>query len=207
MQKKLYRLSLIIIVALLVPIVPFAIIGELPGEQWLSARDDGALMFALSGSAILLLDIVLPLPSSIVGTLIGARLGFWAGFAAIWVGLTAGHCLGYVLARLALRRVDAEFSEVPTLLVVFLSRPVPVLAEATSLTAGAAAIPFVHFFVACAAGNVIYASVLAANGAALLPDALFGPGLFIPMLLPVIAWLIWQWSLKRRSITKSSTQT
>ena len=40
MQKNLYRLSLIIIVALLVPIVPFAIIGELPGEQWLSARDE-----------------------------------------------------------------------------------------------------------------------------------------------------------------------
>ena len=32
MQKNLYRPGLIIIVALLVPIVPFAIIGELPGE-------------------------------------------------------------------------------------------------------------------------------------------------------------------------------
>ena len=207
MQKKLYRLSLIIIVALLVPIVPFAIIGELPGEQWLSARDDGALMFAATGSAILLLDIVLPLPSSIVGTLIGARLGFWAGFAAIWVGLTSGHCLGYVLARLALRRVDAELSEVPTLLVVILSRPVPVLAEATALAAGASAIPFVHFFTACAAGNVIYAGVLAANGSALLPDTFFGPGLFVPMLLPVLGWLIWQWSSKRKSISKTSIQT
>jgi len=201
MQKKLYRLSLIIIVALLVPIVPFAIIGELPGEQWLSARDDDALVFAVTGSAILLLDIALPLPSSIVGTLLGARLGFWTGFVATWLGLTAGHCLGYWLARLALQRVDAALSEVPTLLVVFLSRPVPILAEATALAAGAAAIPFSHFFVACAAGNVIYAGVLAGNGAALLPDALLGPGLFIPMLLPAIAWLIWQWSSKRKSVT------
>jgi uncharacterized membrane protein YdjX (TVP38/TMEM64 family) len=205
MQKKLYRHSLIIIVALLVPIVPFAIIGELPGEQWLSARDDGALVFAISGSTILLLDIVLPLPSSIVGTLLSARLGFWAGFAATWLGLTAGHCLGYLLARLALKRVNAELSEVPTLLVVFLSRPVPILAEAMALAAGASAIPFRHFFVACAAGNVIYAGVLAGNGAALLPDALLGPGLFIPMLLPVIAWLIWQWSSKRKSATETST--
>ena len=205
MQKNLYRPGLIIIVALLVPILPFAIIGELPGEQWLSARDDGALTFALSGSAILFLDIVLPLPSSIIGTLIGARLGFWAGFASIWVGLTAGHCLGYLLARLALKRIDAELSEVPTLLVVFLSRPVPILAEATALTAGASAIPFLHFLAACTAGNVLYAGVLAANGAALLPDALFGPGLFIPMLLPVVAWLIWQWSSKRKSVTKSPT--
>lgn len=205
MQKKLYRHSLIIIVALLVPIVPFAIIGELPGEQWLSARDDGALVFAISGSTILLLDIVLPLPSSIVGTLLSARLGFWAGFAATWLGLTAGHCLGYLLARLALKRVNAQLSEVPTLLVVFLSRPVPILAEAMALAAGASGIPFLHFFVACAAGNFIYAGVLAGNGAALLPDALLGPGLFIPMLLPVIAWLIWQWSSKRKSATETST--
>ena len=205
MKKNFYRLSLIIIVALLVPIVPFAIIGELPGEQWLSARDDDALNFALAGSAILLLDIVLPLPSSIVGTLMGARLGFWAGFAAIWLGLTVGHCLGFLLARLALKRVDAELSEVPTLLLVFLSRPVPILAEATALTAGASAIPFLHFFAACTAGNLIYAGVLAANGAALLPDALFGLGLFIPMLLPVLAWLIWQWLSKRKSVTETST--
>lgn len=204
-QKNLSRLSLIIIVALLVPIVPFAIIGELPGEQWLSAQDDNAVTFAVAGSLILLLDIVLPLPSSIIGTLMGARLGFWAGFATVWLGLTAGHCLGYLLARLALKRVDATMSEVPTLLVVFLSRPVPILAEAMSLAAGAGAVPFSHFLIACTAGNAIYAGVLAGNGAALLPDALLGPGLFIPMLLPVIAWLIWQWLSKRKSVTETST--
>ena len=204
MQKKLYRYSLIIVLALLVPIVPFAIIGELPGEEWLSANDDDALMFAITGSAILLIDIGMPVPSSIIGSLLGARLGFWAGFAASWIGLTAGHCLGFVLARFALKRIDAAFSEAPTLLVVFISRPVPVLAEAAAITAGAGAISFVPFFAACAAGNVLYAGVLAANGAALLPGSLFGPGLFIPMLLPVVAWLIWQWSLKRKSATGTS---
>lgn len=205
MRKKLYRLGLVITIALLVPILPFAIIGELPGEQWLSARDEGAFLFAVTGSAVLLLDIVLPLPSSIVGTLLGARLGFWAGFASTWLGLTAGHCIGYLLARFALRRFDAEFSEVPTLLLVFLSRPVPVLAEAMALAAGAGAIPFFHFFIACASGNVIYAGVLAANGATLLPDDLFGVGLFIPMLLPVIAWLVWQWLSRRKSAARTST--
>lgn len=200
MQKKLYRLGLIVTVALLVPLVPFVIIGELPGEQWLSARDDNALAFAFSGAAILALDIVLPLPSSIVGTLIGARLGFWAGLIAVWSGLTAGHCVGYAVSRFALKRFDAKVSEVPTLLVVFLSRPVPVLAEATAITAGAGAVPFRQFVAACAAGNVIYAAVLAANGASLLADALVGPGLLIPMLLPVLAWLIWQWASKRNAL-------
>ena len=205
MQKNRFRQSVIIIVALLVPIIPFAIIGELPGEQWLSARDDSALAFALSGTGILLMDILLPLPSSIIGSLMGARLGFWLGFAATWLGLTAGQCIGYLLARLALKRIDATIAETPTLLLVFLSRPVPVLAEAVALTSGAGAIPFAHFFIACAAGNVIYAGVLAGNGATLLPDALIGPGLAIPMLVPVVAWLVWQWSVKRKSISNTST--
>lgn len=204
MQKKLYRQTLIIIIALLVPIVPFAIIGELPGDQWLSAKDEDAFVFAVTGSAILVLDIVLPVPSSIVGTLLPARLGFWAGFVATWAGLMGGHSLGYWVARLALKRVHATLAEAPTLAAVFVSRPVPVLAEAVAITAGAAAIPFTRFLTACAAGNTIYALVLAANGAALLPDSLLGPGLIVPFVLPVVAWLIWQWSSKRKSAPEGS---
>ena len=127
MKRKIYRQSLLIIVALLVPIIPFAIIGEMPGERWLSATDENAWLFGLTGGALLLGDIVLPLPSSIVGTLLGARLGLAPGFLIALAGLTAGHIAGYFLGRLALRRVGADLPEVPTLLIVFLSRPVPVL--------------------------------------------------------------------------------
>jgi len=199
MQTKRFRQSITIIIALAVPIIPFAIIGEMPGEKWLSATDESAWLFALTGGALLMLDIALPLPSSIIGTLIGARLGSVPGFFTILIGLTAGHALGYLLGRLALSRVRAELPEIPTLLIVFLSRPVPVLAEAMALAAGASAMPFLHFLGVCVAGNVIYAGVLAANGAMLLPDALIGPGLFIPMLLPVTTWAIWRWTAKRQS--------
>ena len=40
---------------------------------------------------------------------------------------------------------------------------------------------------------------LAGNGAALLPDALAGPGLILPMALPVAAWLLWRWLARRKS--------
>jgi len=196
--KKLYRQCITIIIALAVPIIPFAIIGEMPGETWLSARDDNAWLFALTGSAILALDIVLPFPSSIVGTLLSARLGLAPGFFTILFGLTVGHSAGYFIGRLALKPIHAELPEVPTLLVVFLSRPVPILAEAMALASGAASTPFTHFLGVCVAGNSIYAAVLAANGATLLPDALLGPGLFIPMVLPVIAWAIWRWTSRRQ---------
>ena len=198
MNKKRYRQLITIIIALAVPIIPFAIIGEMPGDEWLSASDGNALLFALSGCAILAVDIVLPLPSSIVGTFIGARLGMAPGFFTVLSGLTLGHVIGYWLGRLAFRRVDAQFSEAPTLIVVFLSRPVPVLAEAMAIAAGAGAMPFWHYLGICALGNSVYAAVLVSNGALLLPDALLGPGLVIPMLLPVLTWSVWRWIASRR---------
>ena len=41
------RSALVILVALLIPVLPFAVIGELPGERWLSARDGDAFLFGL----------------------------------------------------------------------------------------------------------------------------------------------------------------
>jgi uncharacterized membrane protein YdjX (TVP38/TMEM64 family) len=195
MNKKLSRQLAIIIAALLVPIVPFVIIGELPGELWLSATDDDALRFALAGGGLLALDILLPVPSSIVATLLAARLGFWPGFITSWCGLLVGNMLGFYLARFAANRFRSwlpEFPESTTLALVFLSRPVPVMAEAMALAAGVINIPAFRFFLACAAGNLIYAAILAANGAAFLPGDLIGPGLAVPMLLPVIAWFVWR---------------
>jgi uncharacterized membrane protein YdjX (TVP38/TMEM64 family) len=195
MLKKIYRQSVGIIAALLVPILPFVIVGELPGERWLSWADEDALLFGLTGSGLLMLDILLPVPSSIIGTVLGARLGFWPGVTLTWAGLITGNMVGYWLARLASIRLRSWFPDIPdttSLVMVFLSRPVPVGAEAMVLTAGATRVPVTQFFLACAAGNAIYAIVLAGNGATLIPDALAGPGLVVPMLLPVLAWLVWR---------------
>jgi hypothetical protein len=49
-----------------------------------------------------------------------------------------------------------------------------------------------QFLLACAAGNFVYAGALALNGAALVPEALLGPGLVLPMLLPAATWLVWR---------------
>ena len=191
-DNKRFRQLGMIIVTLLIPIIPFAIIGELPGEQWLSAADDDAWLFGVAGSGLLLLDVLLPVPSSIVGTLVGARLGLPAGFAAVWVGLTTGQVLGYLLGRLALKRMGGELPEGPTLLLVFLSRPVPVVAEAMSFAAGASAMALPRFVAACSAGNALYAGALVGNGAALLPGAFLAAGLAIAMLVPVLTWLAWR---------------
>lgn len=186
------RTALVICVSLLIPIIPFALIGELPGERWLSATDQNALLFAFTGGGLLATDVILPIPSSIIGTLLGARLGFLPGLIAAWTGMTLGNLVGYGLGRLMLAHFGDRLPRAPTAPALFLSRPVPVFAEAVTFTAGAERMPPGRFLVICASGNLIYAAALAANGASLLPTGLAGPGLVLPMLLPVIAWILWR---------------
>jgi uncharacterized membrane protein YdjX (TVP38/TMEM64 family) len=191
-MQRAARSALIITAALCIPLVPFFIIGELPGERWLSATDDRAVTFALAGAGLLAVDALVPIPSSIVGTMLGARLGFVAGFLAAFGGMMTGQVLAYAASRWAFRRHEQPLPAAPTLVAVFLSRPVPVLAEAIAFAAGAAHVSWPQFLLACAAGNFVYAGALALNGAALVPEALLGPGLVLPMLLPAAAWLIWR---------------
>jgi uncharacterized membrane protein YdjX (TVP38/TMEM64 family) len=198
-MRRTARTALIITAALCIPLVPFFIIGELPGEQWLSARDDRAFTFALAGAGLLAVDALLPVPSSIVGTMLGARLGFAAGFLAAFGGMMTGQVLAYSVSRWLLRRREQALPSAPTLVAVFLSRPVPVLAEAVAIAAGAARVSWSQFLLACGTGNAIYAGALALNGAALVPSAPLGLGLVLPMLLPAGAWLIWR-ALRRNPL-------
>ncbi len=191
-MRRPVRAALIITAALGIPLVPFFIIGELPGERWLSAADDHAAVFALAGAGLLAADVLLPVPSSIVGTMLGARLGFVAGFIAAFAGMMSGQVLAYAASRRLLRKRVHTLAATPTLAAIFLSRPVPVLAEAMAIAAGAAQLSWRQFLLACGGGNLVYAGALALNGAALIPGDLLGPGLVLPMVLPVAAWLIWR---------------
>jgi hypothetical protein len=56
------RLIIVVLLAVLIPVVPFVLLGELPGERWLSAADDNALQFALTGAGLLAADALLPVP-------------------------------------------------------------------------------------------------------------------------------------------------
>ena len=200
-----WRTVLVIIATLAVPLVPFLAIGEMPGERWLSAIDHNAFTFALLGASLLAADVLLPVPSSVLGALLGARLGFALGFVATFVGLALGHLLGYAVGRVALRRVGAELPASPTLLAVFASRPVPVLAEAMTLTAGAARTPFIPFVVAVVGGDALYAAALSATGAEWLPSKLAGMGLVVSLAVPAVAWLAWR-ALRTKNRVPAATE-
>jgi uncharacterized membrane protein YdjX (TVP38/TMEM64 family) len=198
-MRRAARTASIITVALCIPLVPFFIIGELPGDRWLSSRDEHAIAFALAGAGLLAVDVLLPIPSSIVGTMLGARLGAAMGFLAAFGGMMAGQSLAFAASRRIMSRRSAALPAAPTLAVVFLSRPVPVLAEAMAISAGAAGLGWRPFLIACGSGNALYAGALALNGAEWLPDRLLGPGLLLPMLLPVVGWLAWRATRRENS--------
>jgi uncharacterized membrane protein YdjX (TVP38/TMEM64 family) len=188
------RALLVLVCALLVPIVPFVMIGELPGERWLNSAGDDSLRFGITGAGLLALDLLLPIPSSIIGALLGGRLGFVAGGLWCFLGLLVGHSVGYALGRLAPARwVSRPVGQSSaTWIALLLSRPVPVFAEALALAAGAERMPLSAFVGSVAIGDAIYASALAADGAALMPDGGWGVGLILPMLLPVVGYLLWR---------------
>lgn len=192
MPRRVRRAAFIIAAALCVPVLPFVLIGELPGEHWLSMNDAHALPFAGVGAGLLALDMLLPVPSSVIGTLLGARLGLVAGFVSAFAGLMVGQAAAFSIARRLVRDTSETLPEAPALVAVFLSRPVPVVAEAVVLAAGAARLGWAPFLLANAAGNAVYAAALALAGSQLLPGALAGPGLLLPMLVPAAAWALWR---------------
>ena len=201
MKAAWKRVLLVIGCAVLVPIVPFVVIGELPGQRWLQAQGDHALSIGLVGAALLAMDVILPVPSSILGALLGGRLGFVLGSLWAALGLMMGSALGYALGRLWPTRFADDLREVtgqaPALAVIALSRPVPVLAEAISIAAGVTRVPPLRFALASSIGNGLYAVAMAGNGAMLLPEGLAGPGLVLPMLVPVAAWAFWRVRARR----------
>ncbi len=84
-----------------------------------------------------------------------------------------------------LARFGTALSTTPTALPLFASRPLPPLAGADTPTTGADRMHLLPFLLA-AAGNLLDALALTANGAAPPPDRLLGPGRPVPMGPPVV---------------------
>ena len=133
----------------------------------------------LAGSSIfglLALDVVLPVPSSIVSTAAGVLLGFWRGAAVIWSGMMVACLIAYWLgARFSgfARRFVGEdgIARADRLgqrygdWTIILCRPVPVLAEASVIFAGLVRAPFPRFLVLTSLSNLGIAIGYAAFGA------------------------------------------
>ena len=155
------------LLAVAVPLVPFLTFGTRLDRIAAACLDPppSAGVVAALELGLLAADLLLPVPSSMVATLGGARLGVVAGTACAWLGMTAGAAAGWWLGRLAggraLDGLDPDEREVVRgqerlmgPLLVVLTRPIPLLAEAAALAAGAAGMERRTFLLAAASGNL-----------------------------------------------------
>jgi uncharacterized membrane protein YdjX (TVP38/TMEM64 family) len=188
-------------------LIPFALLEE-PLSQWTVAgvrtqsnQGPGVFLWIVGALAA---DVFLPIPSSIVSTLGGVVLGFPKGVAASWLGMTAGSVVGYGFGLQAgepiVRKTvgEAELGRVAALFhrygnwAIILSRPVPVLAEASVIAAGSFRMPFPLFLLTSSLANLGISAMYAYTGAAQATES-FLLVLLAAIGLPGVAMLLMRW--------------
>lgn len=176
--RNLWRPLLLISLVLLVPIVPFLLLGdsfEMQVQEWVQQEWSNRSRFWLI-VLVLSVDILLPIPSSGVSTYAGGKLGFLSGTLASWLGMTLGAVMGFALARwlgrpFALRFGGRNVSAIeesqlqfgPAALV--LTRALPILAEACVLLMGVLKLPWRSFLPAVLLSNLVISMAYTAFGA------------------------------------------
>jgi uncharacterized membrane protein YdjX (TVP38/TMEM64 family) len=99
------------------------------------------------GVALLIADVVLPVPSSLVMIAHGALFGIWTGTLLSLIGSVGCSLAGFAMGRAGREKVrrfvtDAEYARASRLLDrwgmagIVATRPVPILAEVMSIIAG-----------------------------------------------------------------------
>jgi uncharacterized membrane protein YdjX (TVP38/TMEM64 family) len=125
---------------------------------------------AALGVWLLIADVLLPVPSSLLMTMHGALFGVALGTLLSTVGGVGAALFGFGLGRLGEPALDrllrpAERARAARMLLrwgplaILLSRPVPLLAEAVAILAGASPLRW-HVAAVCALGGTLPAALL-----------------------------------------------
>ncbi len=174
----------------------FSLVGTL---TWLRELGPWA---AAAGVGLLVADIALPIPSTIVMSALGATYGFGVGGLLSILGSMLAGLTAYGLARWAGRPaaiwIAGEDSLVRTeelfarggAWLVLTSRWLPILPEAVACLAGLARMPFRTFFWALMVGSVPLGLTFAWVGT--LTEDREGLALALSAGLPIGAWLLSQ---------------
>ncbi|MDQ3815638.1 MAG: VTT domain-containing protein [Armatimonadota bacterium] len=136
----------------------------------------GGVLAALVGVGLLVIDVVLPVPSSLVMIAHGALFGVVVGTLLSLIGSTGAALLGFAIGRrggpLLARLVSpAEQAQADRLLrrwgalAIVVTRPVPLLAETVAILAGTSSLRWRQVAIAALAGSFPGALLYALTGA------------------------------------------
>lgn len=178
------------------------------------------LAFALILVLILALDVLLPVPSSMVGLAAVALLGPVMGSLVIFSGLTLGCILGYLLGAGYFNLISrvwispAEKNKASKMksnlgaTALVLLRGVPVLAETSVLAAGMQAYPLRQFLLLTMLANFGLAVAYGYIGTKLAGQDAFWLIVLSAMVLPGLLLLAsWLWSKRTRNLPLPVTTT
>lgn len=182
-QSGLKRHATIALVMMAVLLALFAIVRAADVAVLIDPRPAFAglgAVAALAAVGLLVADVVLPVPSSLIMVWLGASQGWLAGAALSLAGCVGATVLAFWLGRRGSplferlvppherARADALLARWGTLAIA-LTRPVPIIAETMAVVAGASpAVSWRGVLIAAVAGSAPLAVVYGLTGAALL---------------------------------------
>ncbi|MGI8486901.1 MAG: TVP38/TMEM64 family protein [Thermomicrobiales bacterium] len=169
---------------------------------------DGGIGAAALGVGLLVADVLLPIPSSLVMTAQGALFGIMVGTILSMVGSIGASMIGYLIGRkstrLIARFVSAEEQEQSRklitrwgLLALIVTRPVPILAETTAIMAGTSSLSWRQVLIGVTIGAFPASLIYAIAGAYATSVA---SGLLVFVLVIVLAAAFWLigWYIEKR---------
>lgn len=209
MKSPTQRLLLLIVGVLLIPLIPFLLMGAW-FEPWLESLLDGSILESSlpvafsSVVGILAIDILLPIPSSAVCTFAGKQLGAFTGTLACWLGLNVSAGIGYLIGAKFGRPIAVRFSDENTLskleqldkrssvACLVVCRSLPIIAEASVLLMGMKRLPQSLFWPAVLLSNLGIAAALCWLGSFSAKANWFPLALGISIAIPLLFILFWK---------------
>ncbi|MEI7900000.1 MAG: VTT domain-containing protein, partial [bacterium] len=173
-----FRTLTLLVLVLLAIIVPFCLFGTSVNDwtrRLIAQAGTHRYMTGALLTALLAVDSVMPVPSSLISTACGLTLGFFGGTLASFIGMTLSSTTGYLLGRYAsapaetligkeeVARLNA-FHARHGIWVLLALRPVPVLAETSMLFSGLSRQALPQVVAVTALGNLSGSAVYAAVG-------------------------------------------
>ncbi|ROZ76206.1 VTT domain-containing protein [Ramlibacter sp. WS9] len=198
------RLGGMLLLLTLFILVPFALWGDALDQAtpaWMT-RPDNAVLLATLGIALLVADVLLPIPSSVVGMALCWTLGPLWGGASFALGLTLSFAFGYALGRLAPEHRLRQWVGPPlwdtvrgkaqhqSLWWIVAARPLPLLAEMSALLAGVWRVPPAQALAMAALSSCIVAALYAGSAWLGMTEPGIGITLLATLALPASTWAL-----------------
>jgi len=219
-NHRLVRNTVLLLLVLLIPVVPFLLFGD-ESEAWFTHHvldspwlSENGWQAALAVTGALMADILLPVPSSAVMTFAGAKFGSILGTLINWIGLSLSCALGYGIGLLCGLPLLSRFSRADELAettrwinrfghwILAGFRGLPVLAEASVLLAGVYRMPAVRFLAPVLLANFAIASLYAVVGSVAGAEGRLGFAILLSIIVPLLFLLAWL-LLARRWLNRS----